>query len=211
MSFNARSGVPTQRWCPRSARNSLLALLILLATSAAAGQDSPPLRDRGSILDSLVAAEQAQPGVGSSGSDILPPNTSRLSSEELARAYAGADALATYADWGLSHRVRVFEWQFQSSRIIFFTVLFLVMAGVVFSGIQFWRSIKEAGGRVQEGGAAEGPVVADVRVPGTTSHLEISTGGLKISSPVLGVIILGLSLAFFYLYLIYVYPIGETF
>jgi hypothetical protein len=42
------------------------------------------------------------------------------------------------------------------------------------------------------------------------SPIELSTGGLKISSPVLGVIILGLSLAFFYLYLVYVYPIAET-
>jgi hypothetical protein len=39
--------------------------------------------------------------------------------------------------------------------------------------------------------------------------LDLSTAGLKVSSPVLGVIILVISLAFFYLYLVYVYPISE--
>lgn len=41
--------------------------------------------------------------------------------------------------------------------------------------------------------------------------VELSTSGIKVSSPVLGVIILALSLAFFYLYLVYVYPIKEIF
>jgi len=40
-------------------------------------------------------------------------------------------------------------------------------------------------------------------------QLELGQTGLKVSSPVLGVIILVISLAFFYLYLVYVYPIGE--
>ncbi len=41
------------------------------------------------------------------------------------------------------------------------------------------------------------------------TQLELSQSGLKVSSPVLGVIILVLSLAFFYLYLTHVYPISE--
>jgi hypothetical protein len=45
---------------------------------------------------------------------------------------------------------------------------------------------------------------------GTTS-IEAGKSGFKISSPVLGVIILTLSLAFFYLYLVHVYPVSDTF
>jgi len=120
---------------------------------------------------------------------------------EPALAYADSAELAAYGTWGLTHRRRVFEWQHQSSRIIFVSVLFLVFTGVGFSGIQFYRSLRESVGSVPGGAADEARV----------SHIELSTGGLKISSPVLGVIILGLSLAFFYLYLVYVYPIAETF
>jgi hypothetical protein len=43
------------------------------------------------------------------------------------------------------------------------------------------------------------------------TELEISKSGVKVSSPILGVIILVISLAFFYLYLVYVYPIEEIF
>jgi hypothetical protein len=45
----------------------------------------------------------------------------------------------------------------------------------------------------------------------TSTTLEASATGIKLSSPVLGVIILALSLAFFYLYLVHVYPIEEIF
>jgi hypothetical protein len=48
-------------------------------------------------------------------------------------------------------------------------------------------------------------------VPDGGTSLELSTTGLKVSSPVLGVVILALSLGFFYLYLVYAYPIQEGF
>jgi len=43
------------------------------------------------------------------------------------------------------------------------------------------------------------------------TDLELSTTGVKVSSNILGVVILSLSLAFFYLYLAFVYPIQEIF
>jgi hypothetical protein len=52
-------------------------------------------------------------------------------------------------------------------------------------------------------------------VPGgplTSSHTGPSpASGIKVSSPVLGVVILVISLAFFYFYLVYVYPIENIF
>jgi hypothetical protein len=38
-------------------------------------------------------------------------------------------------------------------------------------------------------------------------EIEVSASGAKVSTPVIGVIILTLSLAFFYLYLKFVFPI----
>ena len=43
------------------------------------------------------------------------------------------------------------------------------------------------------------------------TQFEVSAKGIVINSSVLGVVILGLSLAFFYLYLVYVYPIQDVF
>jgi len=94
----------------------------------------------------------------------------------------------------------VFRWQALSSIIIFYSVLVLVFAGILFSGIQFYKSMKFAGDKEKEGKTNQ-----------ALTEFEASASGIKVSSPVLGVIILVISLAFFYLYLVYVYPIQETF
>jgi hypothetical protein len=93
-----------------------------------------------------------------------------------------------YYETGLAHRARVFTWQHVSTIVIFFTVLALVAAGIFFAWLQFNR---------------------DKAAP--EQSLELSATGLKLNSPVLGVVILALSLGFFYLYLVYVYPIHELF
>ena len=43
------------------------------------------------------------------------------------------------------------------------------------------------------------------------STIKVGKDGFEVSSPVLGVIILALSLGFFYLYPVYAYPIHEIF
>jgi hypothetical protein len=42
------------------------------------------------------------------------------------------------------------------------------------------------------------------------TEIEASVTGIRVSSPVLGVLILVISFLFFYLYLIYVYPVVDT-
>lgn len=86
------------------------------------------------------------------------------------------------------HSQQVFKWQLTSSKLIFITVIILVMAGIVFSGLQFKRGTSDS-----------------------KTEFEFSRHGFKVSSSILGVIILVISLAFFYLYLVYVYPIQEIF
>jgi hypothetical protein len=98
-----------------------------------------------------------------------------------------------YRASGLRYRSRVFEWQLFSSRIIFATVIMLVASGIVFAAIQFRAGLKRP--RSVSSDAA--------------TEIDLSAGSVKVSSPVLGVIILVISLGFFYLYLVYVYPISE--
>ncbi|HSC52512.1 MAG TPA: hypothetical protein VLC98_02760 [Phnomibacter sp.] len=83
----------------------------------------------------------------------------------------------------------VLAWQTTSSRIIFAVVLLIVFTGLVFSGIQFYHSAK-----------------SKFNTP--ASELEMSVKGLKLHSSVLGLMILAMSVAFFYLYLHYVYPVS---
>jgi len=106
------------------------------------------------------------------------------------------DALFSYYDYytfGLAHRQKVIWWQHLSSRIIFILVLGLVLVGVYFA----WRQFNI------------GLYMSDKENEPSTSTIEISSQGIKVSSPVLGIIILTLSLGFFYLYLVFVYPIIE--
>ena len=88
-------------------------------------------------------------------------------------------------EFELNHRENVLKWQHLSTQIILFVVLVLVSLGLYFAWVQFHSDT----------------------INQEKSELELSVNGVKMSSPVLGVIILTLSLGFFYLYLVYVYPI----
>jgi len=83
-------------------------------------------------------------------------------------------------------------------------VILLVLLGVYFSGVQFHRGLRET--RMQR---ATDDTQAPAEEPVT--EIEASMQGIKVSSSTLGVIILVISLAFFYLYLVFVYPIKEIF
>ncbi|WP_155516646.1 hypothetical protein [Ralstonia solanacearum] len=109
---------------------------------------------------------------------------------------------------GYAYRNRVFEWQLLSSRLIFFAVLSLVIAGVYFAAVQFHVALAVARRAVVHSAKAdESAKGADDALK---MELEISAKGVVVKSSMLGVIVLALSLAFFYLYLVYVYPIHNV-
>ena len=97
--------------------------------------------------------------------------------------------------WTLRRNASVYAWQDFSSKVIFASVLLLVLIGVFFAGVQFFGGYPSG----SSSDAREAP-----------SEVELSVKGISVSSPFLGVIILVISLGFFYLYLAYVYPISLT-
>lgn len=97
--------------------------------------------------------------------------------------------------WTMKRNEEIYAWQDLSTKLIFAIVVILVFVGVIFAGMQFFKQ--------QQSEAL--PKDED-----SVSHIEISTSGIKVSSPFIGVILLFLSLGFFYLYLVYVYPISLT-
>jgi hypothetical protein len=106
---------------------------------------------------------------------------------------ADSDPRATeYAAWHDKYVERVYEWQYYSSMILFLVVLALVVSGLYFAYMQFKVSLQVAGTKPAD------------------QELTIDAHGVVLKSSFLGVVILAFSLAFFFLYLRYVYPITAT-
>lgn len=104
-----------------------------------------------------------------------------------------------YRAAGLDHRKAVFQWQLFSAKVIFVAVLALVALGMYFAAVQFNIDMRKRGKNAEDANQS------------TDTQIELNTTGIKLTSPVLGVAILALSLGFFYLYLVFVYPIEDIF
>lgn len=129
-------------------------------------------------LADAAAAAQAQ---------INIPTQPTASNGQVSQAQADYnEAYWKYQRDAIEHTRKVYAWQHISSIIIFFVVIFLVLVGVVFSWLQFKAAAYKA----------------------ESEELDASMKGVKITSSTLGVVILVLSMCFFYLYLRYVYPIN---
>ena len=99
-----------------------------------------------------------------------------------------ARAQTEYIVWSLEYRQASFNWQYWSTIVIFLGVMAIIGTGLYFSYMQF-RSAKHAQ---------------------TQTSIKLGKDGLEISSPVIGLLILFISMGFFYLYLANVYPITEV-
>jgi hypothetical protein len=158
------------------------------------------------------ASKKLPEASGASVTSALPDSPSEVALADAATRQRYLNAMQRFYDYranGYDYRSRVFEWQLFSSRVIFLIVLVLVAAGVYFAAVQFHVALAAArrggasGVRASDADEAAGGVLK--------TQLEISAKGVIVNSSVLGVIILALSLAFFYLYLVYVYPIQNVF
>lgn len=95
-----------------------------------------------------------------------------------------------YVVWSFQQSRRLYEWQHRSSIVIFVLVVLLVLSGVYFAALQFHYGLGVKTGKSE------------------TTQIDASLKGFKMKSSVLGVIVLTISMAFLYLYLMHVYPIG---
>jgi hypothetical protein len=130
--------------------------------------------------------------------EVIPPSPGK-SGMDSATYQVYQQSLQKYYEYrihGFMHRQRIFEWQYVSSKIIFIVVHILVIAGIYFAAVQFHSGLKYSRrkGQLEE-----------------TTEFVFSWKSIEVKSPVLGVIILVISLVFFYLYLVYVYPIENVF
>lgn len=82
-----------------------------------------------------------------------------------------------------------FMWQKMASNWLLFLVIVVVISGVVFSGFQLWKA-------------------SQIDDFGKSSSIELSVQRIKITSSVVGVIVLSISIVFLYFFLIEVYRIN---
>ena len=182
-----------QKFIQRGLGLVLCFVLLCGLTSNAYSQESGDATPRDKLADILNNSDQQVDPVRPLPlpGESTDPRTSELYEKALQDYYS-------YRSTGMQHRQAVFKWQLFSAKLIFAIALVLVASGVIFAAIQFRIGIQEQ--KNVAGGADR-----------LSTEMELSTSGIKINSPVLGVIILTISLAFFYLYLVYVYPIENIF
>ncbi|MEO0801420.1 MAG: hypothetical protein AAFY57_03985, partial [Cyanobacteria bacterium J06642_2] len=119
----------------------------------------------------------------------------------------------TFPLWLEEHYVKVFQWNYMSSIVMFFLVFIVVCSGIVLSYWQFYSSLSRSGAIAIDSSEDRNSNDDVEHLKKSISdeyryELEISKAGIKISSSVVGLVTLTISLAFLYLYLAYVHPIN---
>lgn len=112
-----------------------------------------------------------------------------------------------YFTKSLQQRYDTFQWQQESGKIIFWVVIAIVFIALFFAAVQFRITMQQ----LKKRQAKRAKNLMEDEVEKVDAHeVELSMKGVKVNSSVLGVVILVISLAFLYLYLVFVYPINNV-
>ena len=109
-----------------------------------------------------------------------------------------------YPQFTIDYRMKVFNWQYYRTIIIFFIVIAIVLAGLYMSYLQF-KAVFE--GAKATAAAPPSTGIEAKCLDGMGTNLKMGNDGIKIHSGVVGPIILTLSVLFFFLYIKYIYNI----
>ncbi len=131
--------------------------------------------------------------------------------------------------WEHSFIKEAYQFNRTQSVVIFILVICLVSVGILFAAIQFYISLKSVKLRsdisdiIEEKPKSNIPIIKNLlkekvkKNDGATSvpsdgetSIKISYEGVEVKSSILGIVILALSLAFFYFYIIHVYPLNTV-
>ncbi|MBA4851426.1 hypothetical protein [Emticicia sp. BO119] len=109
-----------------------------------------------------------------------------------------------YYSNGYTHQSKIFSFQLFSSQIIFWLVVAIVISGLIMSGLQFYNSFKSVKLHKEEMEEESQDYIREIEKK-LHSNLEISLKGMRVKNSIIGILILSISLAFFYLYMVYIY------
>lgn len=116
---------------------------------------------------------------GTSGS--VPPELESAYIEAMKKQYQ-------YEIAEMDLNIAAFQNARTASNVILALVVLVVIAGITFAGFQLWKSVTIAGVQV-------------------SNDLEVSASKVRVTSSVVGVVVLVISLAFLYIYTRQIYPI----
>jgi len=122
-----------------------------------------------------------------------PPTLQAAASNNSVLAAKNAEWDAAYIDyqiWALKHSEKLFFWQHLVSQVISFLAFTMVAIGFYYAGVQFKTAQQHA---------------SDAQLQHT--EIKATLEGFSVKTSALGVVILAMSMAFFFLYLKYVFPI----
>ncbi|SJZ46052.1 hypothetical protein [Sediminibacterium ginsengisoli] len=157
--------------------------------------------------DSL-AFEKAMSATNNTPPVSMAYSTTLESKADSATRAAMVKTEAVYHQYMFTQRMAIHNWQLLSGKILFFIVTFIVLAGLFLSYLQFRASMGYTKQRLQaakENANIAAGNLAENLPPST--KFEITKEGIKIDSAVIGLVILTISIVFFFLYLRYVFPI----
>ena len=195
-----------------------------LATPTVASADAAAELASASKNASLMAAvrkNSSDEEMKLQGMLMLPAEPSQAVLDDPASKKAYLDTMQRYFAYksaGYAYRSRVFDWQLFSGKMTFAIVIGVVLAGLYFSAVQFHAALaltrariraQEARAAATSGATQDNAAQVSILDPMPTKF-SFGPGGLAVESSVIGVIILALSLVFFYLYLVHVYPITNV-
>ncbi|MEO1527040.1 MAG: hypothetical protein AAFX06_16495 [Planctomycetota bacterium] len=173
------------------------------------------------LLDSAPNENKEKPIAGqlvtppSAGQRVTPPANMSKAVEEVYEKAVIAEL--RHLIWEMEHREKIYGWQHWAGIAVFLLAVGIVVAGMLMSWMQFRFAFsigqQDQTERKTDPASGEGEDKSKPRSkrwnPFSQTHgFEMSPGSIKLSTSFVGVVILGMSLAFFYLYLKFVFEIS---
>lgn len=138
----------------------------------------------------------------------------QVSNENRALKSKGYEAQLGYVEYFYGDYARkraeielgTFMWQARASEILIWVVVIVCLSGVAFSGYQLWKAT--APGPAPSDAAAKSPNSARAAaVTSGATDIELSWQSVRITSSVIGLVVLVISIVYLYLFLKEVYDI----
>jgi hypothetical protein len=144
------------------------------------------------------SAAPASASVGGNAAVDLNPALAAKDQEDYAR----------YVQWQRDYARRGWEWHLFSTQFLFGMVMAIVAFGLWLTHKQFQRDyVQQVAAPTADGSTAPPPPAQPAPAP---SSLKLGPAGLELTSQVVGLLVLAVSVAFFYFYVKEVYPMREV-
>ena len=196
-------------------RSLIFALALSLATVGAASAQTKQIKPK-LVFDDLVTSPAAAPKTQ------VP--CSGYAGEMKSACESAIQAAWDHNRWKIAYTQKAYEAHHIYTMFVFALICGLVLLGMWLSYKEFDRAARSAraqpasgrdAAKSEKSQASDAGPKADATPPAPPADearntLEVSASGVKVTSPVLGVIVLVVSMGFFYLYLKTVYPIEEA-